>query len=136
MRFWSYCIIFEKKLVMELESINLGQLYNPHQYLSVPSGESKTVFYFKVPSGKVLFIDRIANNWFTGIEWEFIIDGERVYSKIEREIAPINQPEKYEPPFLCVGYVKWIFHNNSSSAITAEVFCDGSLHSCITKKIL
>ena len=121
---------------MVLEPINLGQMYNPHQYMSVPAGESKTVYYFKVPSGKVLFIDRIANNWFTDTKWEFIIDGEMVFSKIEREIAPINQPEKYEPPYLVTGYVKWIMYNNSSSDIIAEVFCDGSLYNCHTRKLL
>lgn len=122
---------------MELrEAVPLGTLYNPHQYDSVSAGQKKTIFYFKVPSGMVLFVKQVANTWDNNTYWLFEIDGERVYPKIERVIAELDEPKEYDPPFLVKGNVKWTFYNNSSSTVSAEVLCDGILYRISKPEVL
>ena len=112
----------------KLKVVPLSVLYNPHQYKQVKSGESATLYYFKVPKGMVLFIEKIANNWFENTYYIFKIDGERVYDKLERSIASLNNPLVIKPPYVVKNYIKWEVYNNSDYDWTFTVFCDGKLY--------
>jgi hypothetical protein len=109
-----------------MKLISFSRVINPHQHKLVKSKSSDVVFEFKIPKGHVGFINKVANSWYPNTYLEFIVDWEVV--KVEREIAPINKPEEFDPPILVRNFVRWVAYNNDTSDHYFEVFCDGVLY--------
>ena len=96
----------------------------PYQYATVAAGETKRVFFLKVPKGHKAYIQRTGNNWFQNTYWEWKVDGELV-EKVERLIAPVHITKPEVPPIIAIDKIEWIAHNNSDSSHIFEVLQDG-----------
>jgi len=107
----------------------LSAYYNPHQYKTVTTGDRVTVWYFKVPPNHIFHIEQIGANWFEDCKWLFEVDG-NVQETIDRFYGGgINAPLDVKHRFIYASQsVRWIFENNSSDDVIAEVLCDGSVY--------
>ena len=106
----------------------LSAYYNPHQYSTVTAGERVTVWYFKVPPNYVFHIEQIGTNWFEDCKWLFEVDG-NVQETVERFYGGINSPIDVRHRFIYARRsVRWVFINNSSDDVIAEVLCDGTIY--------
>jgi hypothetical protein len=106
----------------------LNTFYNPHEYVTVPSGQSKTVWEYTVPPNYVLHIEQIGTNWYRDTYLEWFIDG-RLREKIERFYGEINSPVDIRRKIIyATKNVKWVATNNSTKTIISEVLMDGTLY--------
>ena len=105
--------------------ISFSTFYNPYQYKKIDPGKSDIIYYFEIPKGYIGFIDQLANNYFPNTYIEFWVDN--FVNIIQRQIAPLNEPKKYEPPIVAFNVIKWIGYNNDTSSHIFEVLCDGYL---------
>lgn len=71
--------------------------------------EDKTIFSLNIESGKALIIEYIGNDWYPGIEYEVLLDGEHIIGTVEREIAPTNNP--VEVSYIVRESVEWLASN-------------------------
>jgi archaellum component FlaG (FlaF/FlaG flagellin family) len=107
-------------------SIPFSQLGQIHQYATVSAGiTNQRVFYLKIPDSCVGFITRMASNWLDNIKFHFIIDGEIVERNIERQIGPMGDATKIDPPYLVKNYIEVKANNNDTVAHDLEVLIDG-----------
>lgn len=107
-------------------AIPFSEVGRVHQYANVAAGESKRIFYLKVPHKSVAFLYFIGNNFFIHTYWKWYIDGMEVEkTKIKRQIAAIGTPRKYDPPFLVKNYIEWVAYNNDVEAHCFEIMNDG-----------
>lgn len=117
--------------VSPLEVIKLPLITNiptPHQILSVPAGEKKTVFKFTLPDDCVGFILRVANVYYEDDDVRWKMDGKEVdIGHIRRVIGTINAPFEVAPWFRLPFYVStiWEVENPDSIAHYYEVLNDG-----------
>jgi hypothetical protein len=136
-----------QKSLEDLKIINkmaLGfkpQLFTkPYQYKELAAGESGVVYEYDIEKeygGQYVgMITQLANSWYEDTYLLWHIDERSIEraTKIEREIAPINNP-------LRVNYYverKIIFeaYNNSNTAYVFEVLCNGFLIEKSIYKIL
>lgn len=106
-----------------VKKYSLSQLGTTHQTAEVNAGETKRLFYLKIPSGYVGFIYKIANSWYPNTYLDFIVDGERVERlTMERNIT---NPLEYKPPIVAKHYVEVIVTNNDSDKHYFEFWIDG-----------
>jgi hypothetical protein len=108
-----------------MKFISFSTFIDPHQYKLVKAGESNIVYEFNIPKGYVAFIDQVANSWFPNTYLVWIVDWEE--ERINREIAPINQPKEYNPPILAKNFIRWVGYNNDTQDHVFEVLCNGFL---------
>lgn len=97
------------------------------QYKTVKAGESRVVFYYKIPNDYVGFIYELANSWYpdTHLGWE--IDHQPIET-LEREIAPLDKPKIIDPPLVVEEEIKFTAYNDDYRDHRFGVFCDGILH--------
>jgi len=120
-----------------LTSIPLKEFGNTYQYKEVAAGASDTIFRIDIPVGYVGFVDKIATTFYKDTYIELKIDDE-IAETFKREIevvdtnrnflaevANIDEPREYDPPFLVTYKVEFIAHNNDTTSHIFEVFCDG-----------
>lgn len=63
----------------------------PHQYLTVPAGSTKRVYFYRLPGDHLGVIQRVGNTHYSETKATWRVDGKDVYGQpIEREIANIN----------------------------------------------
>jgi len=106
----------------------LSAYYNSHQYQTVSAGDRVTVWYFEVPPNHIFHIEQIGTNWFEDCKWIFEVDG-RVLETIEHFYGSINAPVDVKHRFIYASRsVRWLFENNSSDDVIAEVVCDGTVY--------
>ncbi|RLF35611.1 MAG: hypothetical protein DRM99_04285 [Thermoplasmata archaeon] len=111
-----------------MKSIPFSELGKIHQYKTISSGESGTVFYLKIPESCVGFIRKMANTFYRDTYYQLIIDGEIVENKIERTVGEIDNPVAINPPILVRNYIKVIGVNNSDCPVTFEFLIDGEAY--------
>lgn len=86
----------------------------PHQHLTVPAGETKRVYYYKLPGDHMGVIQRVGNTYFAETKARWLVDGKEVYGvPIEREIANINNPLELRPPIMVTQRIEWTVKNES-----------------------
>jgi hypothetical protein len=102
--------------------------YNPHQCVTVPAGERKTVWCFTVSPNHVFHIEQIGTNWYPDTYLLFQVDGNTL-EKIERFYGEINAPIDVRRRYIYATHeVRFITVNNSSDDVIYDVLCDGSLY--------
>jgi len=106
-----------------MEKVSLSQLGKTHQYAQVNPGEKKKIFEFKIPSGYVGFIYKVAHSWYPDTYLLFRVDGELV-EKIEYA-REISNPIKYDPPIVVKYSIEVWAVNNSSESHYFEFWIDG-----------
>jgi hypothetical protein len=109
-----------------MKLIPLSHIGNVHQVKLIPAGKSDTVFYLRIPKGYFAFIDQVANTYFPNCFYEWIIDHDSI-EKVEREIAPLNSPKEFNPPFVAKTFIKWEGYNENSEDHLFEVLNNGYL---------
>jgi hypothetical protein len=86
----------------------------PHQYLTVPAGETKRVYFYKLPGNHKGVIQRVGNTFYKDTKARWLVDGKEVYGQsIEREIANINNPLELRPPIPVTDRIEWTVKNES-----------------------
>lgn len=98
-----------------------------HQYKEISAGQNDAVYEFDVPNGYVAFIYNIANVSYDDTHYLWKIDNE-LYEKVEREIAPLNNPLYLIKPLVATEKILWQGYNNSDNSLTFEVLCDGLIY--------
>lgn len=109
-------------------SLQTRSFPDPYQTKTIPANGKGIVYEMRVDAGMTAFISAVANNWFQDTFLVWRVDGMPVESKIAREIAPVNAPRIFDPPILAHSTVQWEAFNNSSSEVTFEVLCDGTMY--------
>lgn len=106
----------------------LSYYYRPHQYATISSKTTQTLFDFTLRKNHVLWIMQVASNWWETTWSEWKVDGEAI-DKVERWISNINTPLVIKDRYL-LAYknVQWIVHNDSQVQIIAEVLIDGVVY--------
>jgi len=89
----------------------------------VPAGQSGVVFYLRIPSDYVAFIDQVANSYYPDCYLVWEIDGERVI--VRHQMGTMNAPKEFRPPIVVFHYVKWVAYNQSTEDHWFEVLNDG-----------
>ncbi|MBA7491908.1 hypothetical protein ES702_02456 [subsurface metagenome] len=104
---------------------------SPYQYKKVEAGKSAVVYKYDLPSVYVGFMYDLALSWYpkTYLGWE--IDNHMV-EHIEREIGEFKRPKLFDPPYFFEKQIKFTAYNNSKSAQTFRILCDGILIRKIT----
>lgn len=98
----------------------------PHQYTTVANGETKQIYYYKIPEGYVGFIESVGTLWVLNSKLVWLIDNENVETNdIERGINTPNIPQKFSPPIVARYSIEFQLINNSGSSMVMEVLCDG-----------
>jgi len=108
---------------MKLKTVSLSQLGTTHQYAEVNAGEKKTIFRFKIPSGYVGFVYKVANSWYPDTKVLFLVDGELV--EVILSERPITNPLKLEPPIVVKHEVEAIAVNSGKQKHYFEFWIDG-----------
>jgi len=108
---------------MALKLVSLSQLGTTYQYSEVDSSQKKTIFTFKLPSGYVGFLYKIANSWYPNTYLLLRIDGE-LFEKIEYT-REITNPLTYDPPIVFKYGIEVTAVNNDSSKHYFEFWIDG-----------
>jgi hypothetical protein len=108
-----------------MKIVSLSTFASPHQYKLVKARSSAVVYEFIIPRGYIAFIDQVANTYFPNTYLTWVVDSEE--ETVEREIAPIDVPKKYDPPIIAKNYIRWIAYNNDTEDHLFEVICDGYL---------
>jgi hypothetical protein len=98
-----------------------------HQYLTVKSNTTATVYYYELPGNHVGVIQRVGNTFYEDTKSRWLVDGNEVYeSPIERELSDINSPMELRPPIPVTERIEWIVQNNSGeNDYTYHVVIDG-----------
>jgi len=103
-----------------------------YQTIVIPAGGRATIYFFgNWGTGWRAFIDQVALGpdalpW-NLIQFLWFIDGGAV-DTFQYQIAPINMPKHFEPPFLARNNIRWDGINNDPvNAHLLEVVCDGIL---------
>lgn len=101
---------------------------SPHQTATVPAGETKTVFDFRLPKDCMGFILRIANIYYPAdiVRWK--IDGKEVDTgHIRRVIGTVNSPTEVVPWFRMPFYTSdvWEVTNKYTAPHEYEVLNEG-----------
>lgn len=105
------------------------KFHQPYQYKQVNTMTSDIIYSLELLSNEVGFIEFVANSWYEDTSLLFLVDGENVeFPRIERQIAPINEPLKYDPPILFKDKIEWHAENNSGTDHVFEVYCDGIIY--------
>lgn len=87
---------------------------NPHQYVTVPAGGTKTVYSYRLPGNHLGVLQRVANSYYVDTEATWLVDGKSVYNQpIDREIAGINSPLELRPPIPVANRIEWKVINKS-----------------------
>lgn len=113
--------------MIKMNTIPFSQFTNIHQSATIQPGAEGRVFYFKIPSSTVGFMNKIANNYFTGTTLRILVDGELLEGNIQRIIAMIDQPQEYAPPYLVKSSIEVRCENNDTLPHTLEVLVNGDL---------
>jgi len=87
----------------------------------IGEGEEKVILHFDVPAGCVAFLYKIGVD--LNVEWEWIIDDERV----KDELGSINTPAFYNPPYLIRKYIELKAKNSGEEKIV-NAFCEGLVY--------
>lgn len=100
-----------------------------HQYNEIVANSSDTVFLYKIPDEYVGFLSELGVLWPENADCYFawIIDGIEL-ELVDRAIAKISEPKKFELPYLVKDYIKFIGYNESSSPQVFGVLADGILY--------
>ena len=104
---------------------NIGSIYSPYQYATIPAGSSQTLYLLE-PEPYIAFIRYVANSWYPNTYLEWRIDNE-VVERIERQIAPANAPLKLERPYVCRYKMEVVAYNNDSVSHSFYFLGDGDL---------
>lgn len=111
---------------MKTKYYGLNTLTRLHQFKAVDAGKSEIVWHLNIPKPYILFINALGNSWYPNTEYTLYIDGEKV-EDIEREVAPINNPVRIDPPIVAFYEVKVIGTNNDKERHMLEFLIDGFL---------
>jgi hypothetical protein len=99
---------------------------NPHQVVTVPAGETKRVFYLKIPEKAVGFLKYVGNTYFLNDYLYWYVDYEPVIDPyIERVLGTINSPLPIVPWRQVDSVIEWKAENNDTVEHTYEILCDG-----------
>ena len=106
-----------------MEKVPLSALGKTYNHVLVSSGQKVKIFDFKIPSGYVGFIYKIANSWYPDTYLLFKVDGELV-EKLEMK-RDITNPLEYKPPIVVKYSIEVWAINNSSEDHYFEFWIDG-----------
>jgi len=133
---WSHLIV-QSELIADaisrareppLKLVETFKMPDPHQTKTVTAGKQEQVFYFSVPKGHVLFIQRVANAYWYGDYLYWYIDGKLKESPhIERVIGTVNAPLEITPWFVMPAKeeIRWEVKNNDTKNHEYEILIDG-----------
>ena len=108
-----------------MNSFSFSQLGNTHQYQTVASGETKRIFYLKIPNSCKGFINRWASNYYSGVKWTVKIDGEIIERAVEMQLGDINNPRIIEPEIMVTSNIEIFVENTTSSSLVLEAIVYG-----------
>jgi hypothetical protein len=90
---------------------------------------TETVYELQIPAGGVGFITAVANNYFLGVEWDWMIDDARVEpNPIQRQLGLVNMPKRYDPPLLVKNKITVTAYNGAREDVELEWLCDGLIY--------
>lgn len=98
---------------------------SPYQRALVNPGQEGEIYRQQIPSGFVGVITRVGNTWFPNTFYVRVIDNKVPEPRIERSIAPINEPAQVKV-FTRTDPI-WRAQNNDAVPHTFEVVMDGFL---------
>jgi len=114
-----------------MRGIPFSVFTTPYQHKTIEAGGSGIVYEFNLPSGYVGFMYDLALSWYpnTYLGWEK--DNEMI-EQIEHRIGEFKRPKLFDPPYFFEKQMKFTAYNNSKSAQTFRILCDGLLIRKIT----
>jgi hypothetical protein len=98
-----------------------------YDYKEIAAKSADVVFKIELTRGEVGFVYKIANSWSPNTIYEIYIDG-KVFMTLERQLASLTEPERFNPPIIFHRYVTFFGINNSAAAVIFEVACDGLIY--------
>lgn len=99
---------------------------NPHQFRTLIPGETARIYNLRVPGDSLGFITHIGNNSFDDSYLVIKVDGESIEeNNIQREIGPIKNPFKYDPPFVVKNKIEVFATNNDVTSHIFEIVIGG-----------
>jgi hypothetical protein len=111
----------------EIERVQFQQTYACGYFLS---GETRELWYIKVDAGYTAFVERIACDWFGGVNppatgsiVKLIIDG---FPRTFVYQIDLNKPYVFDPPIVAKHFVRWVITNNDVPGIVNGKQLDGS----------
>jgi len=113
---------------LPIKLVETFKMPDPHQIKTVPPGKQERIFYFAVPKGHILFIQRVANAYWYNDYLYWYIDGKLKESPyIQRVIGTVNAPLEITPWFVLPAKeeVRWEAKNNDAQNHEYEVLIDG-----------
>lgn len=108
----------------ELDSIGFS---TPHQYKQVESNNQGIVWETSISGGYTAFVDNIYIKWYESTWLELIIDGTSIFGRIEHTIGSLEEPQKYNPPWVARNFIRVVAHNEDSNSHVFEALIDGTL---------
>jgi len=105
---------------MRLRKYSLASIGPTRQGELVRSGERKRIFYLKIPSEFVAFINYMSNTWFPDIILELYIDG-----SFEERIERKYDSRRIDPPIVVKNKIEVWARNNSENDYFIEFEVDG-----------
>lgn len=111
---------------------------NPHKIKEVSNGSNGKVWELLLSTNQTAFITHVAITCFPDCYLRFVIDGNPVEEDdIKRSIGSIDQPIRYDPPFVAENFIRVIGYNDRSAddyptdrlSVIFEVLIQGVIYS-------
>lgn len=110
----------QNRLIMVNQILDAASMPNDlvdddFQHELIELGEEDVIVYdLDVPPSKAFLVEYVGNDWYPGIEYDIVVDGDTILGTIEREIAPTSNPTSIK--FLARDNVRWYGSNNAEEA--------------------
>jgi len=100
---------------------------NRRQHATITAGASGRIYYYQIPSCYVGFLTHLYCPYFADTHVVIRIDGSPVET-LREQVGQMDNPFKYDPPYLVTRDLELIAHNDDPSDHVWEVKCDGEIY--------
>lgn len=104
-------------------------------FKTIPAKTTRTILETKIPTGFMGFLEffAIVHPFVSDFEMLFKVDG-TVIQTYTYSVASIDQPLKFDPPWVCNASVSLVATNNTSKEYKCGVLFDGQLRKAINQE--
>jgi len=109
-------------------AIPFSSFFRPYQNTTIAAGTTGRVFYGKVYKSCIGFLQTLGSNYYVGVKWNVIIDGEKIRIDEEKQLGEMPVGTLIEPPFLVRSGIEVTAENTSSYDLLLEVYVNGEVY--------